>query len=142
MDDFINVIQESLNQGKEVAFTPSGHSMEPTIMDHQDIVYLSSPIQLKKYDICLYYDRGRYVLHRIVRINKNQTYTMCGDHNVALEENIDAFQIIAKVSRYIHQKKEITIQQKRFYLIGFFVYHTRIVRKIKRRIFKHGSTHR
>lgn len=141
VEDMIQLIAESIQEGKEVAFTPSGTSMEPTLSDQQDIVYLSAPEKLKKYDICLYYNQGKYSLHRIVKIQHNNQYTMCGDHNVVLEKNIQKDQIIAKVSRYIHQHQEISVNQKKFYRKGFVSYHLRFMRKLKRRIIRHGATH-
>ena len=66
-------------QGKLV-YTNVGDSMYPLIQPHDLLVIEAVKKPLRQFDIPLYKrDNGRYVLHRIMRI-ENGEYLMCGDN--------------------------------------------------------------
>lgn len=88
IEDIVPLIKEQLNHNGTVRFTPKGNSMLPTLRNNKDSVTLKSPLfPLKKYDIAFYVrDNGQYVLHRIVDIPKDGTYTMRGDNQFVNEK--------------------------------------------------------
>ena len=100
LDDLIPVIQEQINAGRNVKFSPRGVSMLPMLRQGIDSVELSAaPERLKKYDVVLYRrDSGQYVLHRIV--SANGTYTCIGDAQFDKEFGIRRDQIIAVVTSF------------------------------------------
>lgn len=109
MDDMVAIILEQFSAGgSEVQFTPKGKSMLPMLRDEKDTVVLSKPDgKLKKYDLPLYKrDDGKYVLHRVIRVEEDGTYTMCGDNQVRPEQGIRDDQIIGVVTSYIKNGKQ------------------------------------
>jgi len=69
-----------------------GESMLPLIKEGRDtfVITQCSNQAIHKYDIVLFKrpnitERGRYVLHRVLRINKNGTYWIVGDNSVTGE---------------------------------------------------------
>ena len=73
--------------------------MLPTIRGDRDILTLSwAPEKLQKYDLPLYRrDNGHFVIHRVVKVAPDGTYTMCGDHQWKLEPGITKEQIVGLV---------------------------------------------
>lgn len=110
MIDLYPLMQEILSSGGSFALTVTGSSMFPFILGGRDQVTLS-PITrpLKKYDLPLYRRRdGAFVLHRIVRVEKDGSYTCCGDHQWALEKGLEADQMIAIATAFVRKGKQIT----------------------------------
>lgn len=108
--DFYPLIQETLANGGTFSLTITGSSMYPFIVGQRDKVTLS-PIKraLKKNDLPLYRrDDGRFILHRIVRVEKDGTYTCCGDHQTCLEKGLRRDQMIGIATEYIRKGKRIT----------------------------------
>ena len=108
--ELLPIIEEQLNAGKEVCFSPNGISMLPLLHPGRDSVVLQSPPPaLKKYDLPLYRrETGQFVLHRVVKIAKNGTYTMCGDNQYAREHGIKNNQIIGIVTSIYRDGKAIS----------------------------------
>ena len=94
LEQLLPLIQEQLNAGKSVRFSPRGISMLPMLRQGMDSVVLSPlPSKLKKYDLPLYRrENGQFVLHRIVKAG--ETYTCVGDNQFALEKGVEHSQII------------------------------------------------
>ena len=80
---------------------PKGTSMLPLIVQGRDSVVLKRNKEkaAKKYDIAFYRrSNGQFVLHRVMKIEKDGSYTMCGDNQTVLEKGIREEQIIGYVS--------------------------------------------
>lgn len=98
LSEMYGVMKEMLDKGGTVNFNPRGTSMLPTLRDDGDRVVLKKYDRLKKYDLSLYLrDGGQFVLHRVVGINSDGTYNMCGDNQWQIENNIRPEQIIGTV---------------------------------------------
>ena len=110
LSELLPVIEEQLSLGKEVCFSPNGISMLPMLRAGRDSVFLKSPPpKLKKYDLPLYRRRdGKFVLHRVVKVQKNGCYTMCGDNQYSYEPDISHEQIIGIVSVFVRKNKRIS----------------------------------
>lgn len=110
LEDFYPLIKETLDSGGTFSMTITGTSMFPFILGNRDKVTLS-PItgKLKKNDLPLYRrDDGAFVLHRIVKVEKDGTYTCCGDHQVALEKGLRHDQMIGIATEFVRKGKRIT----------------------------------
>lgn len=108
--DFYPLIKETLDNGGTFSLTITGTSMFPFIVGNRDKVTLS-PITkpLKKNDLPLYRrDDGAFVLHRIVKLEKNGTYTCCGDHQWWLEKGLRRDQMIGIATAYVRKGKTLT----------------------------------
>lgn len=99
MEDLSCLFIEMLEQSTDVSLTVTGNSMFPLLADKRDSVILSkcNKWSLKKGDIPLYKrSNGRYILHRIVKVNKD-SYDLCGDNQYIVEKGLPKENIIAVV---------------------------------------------
>lgn len=105
LEQILPLIQERLEAGESVQFTPQGISMQPMLQGGRDQVILSPlPEKLKKYDLPLYRrDDGQFVLHRIVKVG--QTYTCIGDHQFIFETGVRPEWMIALATGVIRKGK-------------------------------------
>ena len=85
LNELYPLIKEVIESGGEFKFYPRGISMEPLLHQGDDSVVLGAADSIKTGDVVFYKrDNGSYVLHRIME-KFGGTYTMCGDHQNALE---------------------------------------------------------
>lgn len=114
MEDIIPLIKEQIENDGEVTFTPKGNSMLPMLRNNKDTVTLRKPeFPLKKYDLPLYVrDNGRYVLHRVVDVEKNG-YVMRGDNQFIDEHGIENSQIIGVVDSFTRKGKKYIVTSKK-----------------------------
>lgn len=110
LSELYPLIRDILADGGSFTLTVTGTSMYPFILGGRDKVTLS-PVtkELKKNDLPFYRRAdGAFVLHRIVKVEKDGTYTMCGDHQTQLEKGIRRKQIIAIATEYTRKGKHLT----------------------------------
>ena len=109
LNEMIPLFNERLALGGEVQISPKGISMLPMLRQGRDSVVLAkAPEKLKKYDIPLYQRHdGKYVLHRIVKVENN--YTCIGDNQLIEEKNVEHCQIIAYVTAFYRDNKRYSI---------------------------------
>ena len=110
MAELYPLMKEILDAGGSFKLTVTGSSMFPFILGGRDQVTLSPlPPKLKKNDLPLYRRRdGAFVLHRIVRCEKDGTYTCCGDHQWTLERGLEQDQMIALATAYVRKGRALT----------------------------------
>ena len=118
MEELCPMIQELLAGGSTVQLTVTGISMRPMLMHRRDQVELTTvPVKLHRYDIPLYQrENGSYVLHRIVKVEKDGTYTCAGDGQTSLETGVRQEQVIAIVQSFARKGKKISCQNKGYQL--------------------------
>jgi len=76
-----------------------------------------APSKLQRYDIPLYQRKnGSYVLHRIVKVEKDGTYTCAGDGQTSLETGVKREQIIAIIQSFTRKGKTISCKNKGYQL--------------------------
>ena len=97
--EYITVLRDLINEGKDVTLIVTGSSMSPFLIHERDTVYLRKPDhELKKGDIVFYErDNGQFVLHRILRVNNDGTYDIIGDNQDETEKGVRIDQIFAYV---------------------------------------------
>lgn len=114
--EYLDMVCELLAQGRKLVPTPvAGSSMTP-FLHNGDTAYLDLPdTPLKKGDIVLYTrPGGRYILHRIVKVNRDGSFLMLGDAQTDLERIQSAEQIHARVSKATHKGKTLTPKSPRW----------------------------
>ncbi|WP_010243554.1 S24/S26 family peptidase [Acetivibrio cellulolyticus] len=102
LDEVSPIILATLDENIDVKLTVTGSSMYPLLINKRDSVILTKcdEVSLKKGDIPLYKrNNGKYVLHRIVRVNEN-SYDLCGDNQYIIERNLPKKNIIAVVKAF------------------------------------------
>lgn len=105
--EYISMLRELINEGREVNLIVTGSSMSPFLIHGRDTVYLRKPDhELKRGDIVFYErDDGHFVLHRILKVNDNDTYDIIGDNQDVIEEGVRRNQIFAYVFKVIRKGK-------------------------------------
>ena len=112
--DAIEVIEEILNANGEFRMYPKGTSMLPLIKQGEDSVILrkrldKAALPVNKHDIAFYRrTNGQFVLHRVMKINKDGSMVMCGDNQTILEEGISPEQIIGYVTGIYKKEKYLS----------------------------------
>ena len=114
LEQLLPLMQEHLENGNRVTFSPRGTSMLPMLREGRDTVTLSPlPGKLKKYDLPLYRrDDGQFVLHRIVEAGA--TYTCMGDNQFLREHGIRQDQLIGLVTAFQRDGKEYAVTDLRY----------------------------
>lgn len=139
--DYAAVIREVLDSGGEFTLYPRGTSMLPLIMQERDSVTLEQPQgALHRGDIAFYQrENGQYVLHRIIG-ERDGTFTMCGDNQLAPEYGVKPEQIIAKAAYITRKGSKITPRSLpyRLYVLLWRSFFIRRVYFKLRRVF-HGE---
>lgn len=145
LNEAIDVIEEILSSGGEFKFVPKGISMRPTIIGNKDAVVLEgfdSRI-VKKYDLLFYRrNNGDFVLHRLMHIEADGSYTMCGDNQLVLEKGIKAEQVVGCVRKICKKRRTVILTSRRSKIYTalwccmpirwIFFLPRRFIRKIKR----------
>lgn len=99
LEQQLPLMREVLEGGAEYEILPRGESMLPLIRPGVDSVFLVAPHHLKRRDICLYRRAdGQFVLHRLMREEKDGTLSFRGDNQRELECGIPREAIVARVS--------------------------------------------
>ena len=127
------LIQEQLDRGQTVRFSPRGTSMLPMLRPGLDNVVLSPlPERLKKYDLPLYRrDDGKYVLHRVVAVG--DTYTCMGDNQFLPEPGLRRDQMIAVVTAFYREDKKYEVTHPGYRLYRCLWYRSRKLRRFWKR---------
>lgn len=133
LEDLMPLIREQLAAGKTVRFSPRGTSMLPMLRQGKDQVVLSPlPEKLKKYDLPLYQRKnGQFVLHRIVGVG--DTYTCLGDNQFDTEPGLGHDQMIALVTAFTRDGREISVTAWHYRLYCRVWYHSCSIRQFYRR---------
>ena len=106
---------ELIRKGRLV-YTNVGDSMMPLIRQGKDLLVISPKPEgrLKKYDVPLYKrDSGQYVLHRILKVRKND-YVICGDNRWQREYGITDRHIIGVLTSIVRDGREIKITEWKY----------------------------
>lgn len=114
---FLDTVCDLLRQGQcHVAIPVTGGSMVP-FLHSGDMAYLDLPdTPLKKGDIVLYTrENGRYILHRIKKVNRDGSFVMVGDAQQELELLPRRELIHARVTSARHEGKLIKPGQPRWW---------------------------
>ena len=117
--EILPVMQEKIEAGGEVSFTVAGTSMQPMVFDRKDTVTLKkATLPLKKYDVPFYRrDNGQFVLHRIVKIQKNGNYTCRGDNQTFNELDVREDQVIGVLTSFERKGKFVDVNKSFWYKV-------------------------
>jgi hypothetical protein len=136
-----STFEDQLAQNGKLIYTNKGDSMMPLIKQDRDLLIIE-PVhgRLKKYDVPLYKrDSGQYVLHRILKVRKND-YVICGDNRWIKEYGIQDRHIIGVLTAVVRNGKEVSVNDWKYKLyvhlwcdlfpIRAFIVH--VINKLKR----------
>ena len=97
-----------------IVYTNTGTSMMPMLRQHSDLIVIHARPEgrLKKYDVILFRRDEKYVLHRIIKVRKND-YLVCGDNQFRPEYVSDS-QIIGVLTSYVREGREIPVTDSEY----------------------------
>ncbi|MDD6060598.1 MAG: S24/S26 family peptidase [Ruminococcus sp.] len=107
--------EEEIEKSGKIIYTNVGDSMMPFIKQGRDVLVISrAEGRLKRYDAPLYKrDSGQYVLHRILKVRKND-YVICGDNRCNREYGITDKHIIGVLTGIIRDGREIPFTDRKY----------------------------
>ena len=102
--EYMPVLQELTEQGKEVSLLITGNSMTPFLVHERDHIFFREPDrELRRGDMVFYRRRnGQYVMHRICRVCADGSFDLVGDGQTVIEHGVrreQIFGLITKVRR-------------------------------------------
>ena len=111
------IIEETLSRGNTAKVVVTGNSMFPLFHSRQDTVVLSPANHIKKYDITFHKrPDGRYILHRVLSIQKDGTYLIAGDNEQKTEPPVRREQILGVVTQFTRWGKVCYPKGLRYWL--------------------------
>lgn len=101
--EYVSVLRELTEQGKEVGMLVSGSSMTPFLIHARDHVCFKKPDRKLRVGDIVFYQRqsGQFVMHRICKV-KRDGYYIVGDAQTQIEGPVlrdQIFALITKVER-------------------------------------------
>ena len=110
-----STFEQEIQKSGKLIYTNVGNSMMPFIRQGRDILIISKVNgRLKRYDVPLYKrDSGQYVLHRILKVRKDD-YIICGDNRYVKEYGITDKNIIGVLTAVIRNGKEIPVTDYKY----------------------------
>lgn len=98
--EYVSVLKELVEEGKEVSMLIAGSSMAPFLCHQRDRIIFKKPDrELKRGDMVFYQRKsGQYVMHRIYKV-KPEGYYMVGDAQTEIEGPLQREQIFALVTK-------------------------------------------
>ena len=110
-----STFEEEIKKSGKIIYTNVGDSMAPFIRQGRDVLIISKVNgKLKRYDVPLYKrDSGQYVLHRILKVRKND-YVICGDNCWNKEYGITDKHIIGVLTGIIRNGREIPVTDRKY----------------------------
>ena len=125
-------IREVLETDGEFRMYPRGSSMLPFLRPGIDSVVLVKPhFPLKKNDLPLYRrDGGQYVLHRVMAVEPDGTYRLCGDNQVTEETGVRDDMVVGVVSRVFRKDREIN-RNAVSYKLYLFLWRWKFLRRLR-----------
>lgn len=106
--EYIGMLRELIEEGKEVSLLISGVSMTPFLGHHRDTICFKKPDRpLRKGDM-VFYQRwtGQYVMHRICKV-KSDGYYIVGDAQTDIDGPIKEEQIFGLITKVCRKGKWI-----------------------------------
>ena len=106
--EYLSVLNEQVEEGREVRLKIAGESMVPFLREHRDEVFFRKPTEvLKKGDIVFYQrEGGQFVMHRIQRV-RPEGYYLVGDNQTVIEGPVAREQIFGIVTKVIRNGVEM-----------------------------------
>ena len=105
-----STFEEEIARTGKLVYPNVGDSMMPLIREKRDLLMIERVSgRLRKYDVPLYKrDSGQYVLHRILKVRKND-YVICGDNRWQKEHGITDRHIIGVLTGVVRDGKTIPV---------------------------------
>lgn len=103
--EYLPVLIDIINSGKDVSLVISGSSMAPFLCHHRDTIIISKPDgHFFKGQMVFYMrDSGQYVMHRIHHIDKQGNLFIVGDAQIEIEGPVRQDQVFGIINKVIRK---------------------------------------
>lgn len=107
--------EEMLDRNGYLVYTNVGISMMPLLRQGKDVMEIrkKGSERCKKYDAVLYKVKDKYILHRIIKVRKND-YVIVGDNCFRKEYGIKDSQILGVLTGIVRNGKHIAVTDKKY----------------------------
>ena len=116
MEELLPFIEEAFDNNKTFTIPITGTSMLPLLVQGRDTVTIKkieSPLSVG--DLPLYRRKdGAFVLHRIIKVNNDGTYVLCGDNQFIKETGITDNEMIGVVTDITRDGKNFSVTNKKY----------------------------
>lgn len=115
MSDGATTYEEELERHGKLVYRNRGMSMLPMLRQDRDLIVIEPRPEgrCRKYDVVLFKQDDRYILHRIVRILP-EGYVTCGDHNPWKDRPIAEDQILGVLTSFVRDGREIPVTDRSY----------------------------
>lgn len=145
INEYVPVLREVVEEGREVSMLISGNSMSPFLIHARDYICFKKPDrELRRGDMVFYQRKsGQFVMHRICKVT-SEGYDIIGDNQTEIEHGIKREQIFGLITRV--KRKGIWIGSGDFWWEFFAKIWVRII-PLRRMVMKlygyliHGGKH-
>ena len=129
-------IERVLDEQGSFASVTNGVSMRPLFKTHRDAVILSRPTEPpKRFDVVLYRVRDKYVLHRIIMVDEeNSRYIIRGDNTFTLEY-VPMDKILAVLTAFNRKGRHHSVTDRTYRIyarVWNFIYPIRSILRLPR----------
>lgn len=123
LTEILDIIIEKLNSEGKVIFTPKGSSMRPLLNGDENVVVEKISRKLKKNDLPFIYIKrtNSFIIHRVIKVDKNGRYTTCGDNMIQKEYNISDDDILGIVTGCYKNEKLISFNSLNYKIYCFYI---------------------
>lgn len=115
--EVVQSIEEVLKNHGSITYKVSGKSMEPMISPNKDIVTIkrkTNSTKLYENDVVLYRQKGKLILHRIIKILPKGGYVMLGDNCSRREYGVLEEDIIGVLTSFKHNGIHYDITNQKY----------------------------
>ena len=110
--------EEELEKNGKLIYTNVGSSMMPLLRQRRDLVIIEKRPEgrCRKYDVVFYRrPSGQHVLHRILKVRKND-YVICGDNRRVREFGVPDEWIVGVLTGVVRDGKQINVTDWKYRL--------------------------
>ena len=105
----MSTFEEILEKDGRLVYKTKGVSMNPMLYQNRDLVVIEPPRgRLQKYDVALYRRGNSYVLHRVVGVNGDGTYSILGDNTYSVEI-VPEKNVIGVLTQFVRDGRQFTV---------------------------------
>lgn len=122
INEVVRLMNKAFDDNLDFSFPINGSSMQPFLYKG-DIVRLRKCQRAYFGDIVFYKHGDNYILHRVIKVNKDGSYNIVGDHQTKCDLNVDSSMIIGVVVAYKkrNQKKYHPLKGIRYFIYRHLV---------------------
>lgn len=109
LQDYMPVLMEIMEEGKEVSLVVSGGSMIPFLVPRRDAVMITKPSGPYRRGELVFFQRfsGEYIMHRIHHVDRDGQLYLVGDAQQEVEGPILENQVIGCVKSVMRKNRRI-----------------------------------